>query len=497
MFWYSENAREAFFVEVMGTLVVVLTATLLATLLLRLFIKNDVKVAAIVYVFVIMFFSYGVARNVLGFRLDVSIGGAMLGNEPYLSKIMIVTALTVVVGLIFYRGNLAPIVQIGMAMALVLLVFNVGRTVVDSNSSLETVLIDGNRPNEIQFAPADINNLPDIYYLVVDAYSRADHIKENFGYDNSEFINALTEKGFYLPAQTASNYSHTWVSTAAVLSMRYMQPDDDEIGLVNEVTVAQALKNLDYKHVHVQSGRGITKRNSRADIELFDDGPKHLLVNEFSAAILDWTLAAPLAGNIGVQINDPFIRNKASAFRKSIDWVQSVPGNPEPTFTFSHLYPLHTPFVFLQDGSIRPDPTVPPGVELGRELYVEAVIYTNRVLEETVDKILAESDTEPIIVIQGDHSAWGMPWSLHVGKEELAQRTAVFNAIYLPEGCRKGLYPTMTPVNTFRTALNSCLGADLEILPDYSYDARIGTNCGAAEVCGPDGATHIGLPTAR
>ena len=224
------------------------------------------------------------------------------------------------------------------------------------------------------------------------------------------------------------------------MSLRYMQPYDDEIALVNEVTIAQALKNLDYKHVHIQSGRGITKRNNRADIELYDEGPKHLLVNEFSSAVLNWTLAAPLAGDIGVKINDPFIRNKASAFRKSIGWLESVPNIKGPTFTFSHLYPLHTPYVFLKDGSVRPNATVPPDTELGRELYVEAVIYTNSVLEQTVDKLLSESETEPIIIIQGDHSAWGMPWSLHIAKDELAQRTAVFNSIYLPENCRTGLY---------------------------------------------------------
>jgi len=493
--WYSENAREAFLSEVMGTLVVSLLATAVVTAITRILIKDDVKAVAVVYVLLLVFFSYGVARNILEFRLELSIGGAMIGQEPYLSKLLIVGGIVAIAGVLFYRGNLAPLVKLGMLMALALLVFNVGRTAVENNVSPETVVIDGKSPSEIQFDPADRNNLPDIYYIMVDAYSRADHIQENFGYDNTGFIDSLMNKGFFVPPETASNYSHTWVSTAAALSLRYMQPDDDEISLVNEVTVVQALKTLDYKHVHIQSGRGITKRNSRADVELIDESPKHLLINEFSSAILDWTLVAPLADDIGVQINDPFIANKASAFRKSIDWLQGVAEIPEPTFTFSHLYPLHTPYVFLKDGSVRPNATVPPGSESGRELYVEALIYTNRILEETVDKILADSETEPIIVIQGDHSAWGMPWSLHIEKEQVTSRTAVLNAIYLPEGCRTGLYPTMTPVNTFRTVFNSCLGTSLEILPDISYDARVGENCGVNEICGPTGKSHNGIPT--
>ena len=49
------------------------------------------------------------------------------------------------------------------------------------------------------------------------------------------------------------------------------------------------------------------------------------------------------------------------------------------------------------------------------------------------------------------------------------ERMAIFNAYYLPEYCRSGLYPTTTPVNTFRIILNSCLGTTFELLEDESY----------------------------
>ena len=39
---------------------------------------------------------------------------------------------------------------------------------------------------------------PDIYYIILDAYGREDVLLNKLGYDNSEFINSLTQRGFYV-----------------------------------------------------------------------------------------------------------------------------------------------------------------------------------------------------------------------------------------------------------------------------------------------------------
>ena len=39
-------------------------------------------------------------------------------------------------------------------------------------------------------------NLPDIYYIVLDEYAGIQSLKNNFDFDNSEFYNYLTKKGF-------------------------------------------------------------------------------------------------------------------------------------------------------------------------------------------------------------------------------------------------------------------------------------------------------------
>ena len=100
--------------------------------------------------------------------------------------------------------------------------------------------------------------------------------------------------------------------------------------------------------------------------------------------------------------------------------------------------------------------------------YTDEIFYLNKRIEEVVDDILENSPTEPVIIIQGDH---GSRSGYHLVEYETP---GILNAYYLPEYCRSGLYPTITPVNTFRMVFNSCLGADFDLLEDKIYRDQFG-----------------------
>jgi hypothetical protein len=51
----------------------------------------------------------------------------------------------------------------------------------------------------------------------------------------------------------------------------------------------------------------------------------------------------------------------------------------------------------------------------------------------------------------------------------LWERTPILNAYYLPGGEDRWLYPSISPVNSFRVVLNAYFGADLPFLPDATY----------------------------
>jgi len=61
--------------------------------------------------------------------------------------------------------------------------------------------------------------------------------------------------------------------------------------------------------------------------------------------------------------------------------------------------------------------------------------------------------------LQGDHGPW---------LQTKEKRLWVLNAYYLP-GQDDKLYPTITPVNTFRLLFNSYFGGKYDMLADISY----------------------------
>ena len=55
--------------------------------------------------------------------------------------------------------------------------------------------------------------------------------------------------------------------------------------------------------------------------------------------------------------------------------------------------------------------------------------------------------------------------------EAARERFPILNAYHLPDGGAARLYPTISPVNTFRVILDRYFGARHDLLPDRSYRA--------------------------
>ena len=76
-----------------------------------------------------------------------------------------------------------------------------------------------------------------------------------------------------------------------------------------------------------------------------------------------------------------------------------------------------------------------------------------------MDTLLAESDTPPIIILQGDHGPWHQPQD---------RRMWILNAYYLP-GHQDKLFSKISPVNTFRYIFNAYFEGKYDMLPNISY----------------------------
>jgi hypothetical protein len=104
------------------------------------------------------------------------------------------------------------------------------------------------------------------------------------------------------------------------------------------------------------------------------------------------------------------------------------------------------------------------------EAYLNQLAWTNKMLEWVIDSLLSAEDYSPIIIIQGDHGEGWIDIDLNYD-DQLRRVFPIMNAYRLPDGGDRLLYPSISPVNTFRVIFNNYLGADFDLLEDRSYTA--------------------------
>jgi hypothetical protein len=462
IFVYAENTdADITIAEFIVPFAVVIFLTTLTLLLLRLVIKDSAKVSIIVSLLLLVFFTYGAISEVMT-QSKISIAGESLSRHRYL---MSASAIIVAAGsgvVLRFSWNLAPVMRAVAVGALILVLFNAGNIVASS------VTGDGqNQGGGKNFQAAGRQSsvgetFPDIYYLILDGYSRAD---------------VLEEMGFTVLPQARSNYMETKYSLPSSLRMQYLSTDRPPLYRYDNNESLNFVQSKGYTYVHLGSADPYSRRNPYADIELLNDSPLKLLLSDYSFILMDSTILPYVALNLGIDRTAPFVAEDRKRFAETIEFLGQIPYMPGPTFTFNHMKPPHPPYIFDRDGnppSVANYNILDPGNNgWASKPYTDQIFYLNKRIEEVASQILERSSMEPVIIIQGDHGS-GRSWcncpddSIKGSLAEF-ERPAILNAYYLPEYCRSALYPSITPVNTFRMVFDACLGADFGLLEDKSY----------------------------
>jgi hypothetical protein len=88
---------------------------------------------------------------------------------------------------------------------------------------------------------------------------------------------------------------------------------------------------------------------------------------------------------------------------------------------------------------------------------VNQVQYIDKRIVPILQSVISKSKRPPIILLMGDH-----------GLENLNRRTDLL-AYYLPNNGSARLYPSISPVNSFRLIFDEYFGANYPLLPDKTY----------------------------
>jgi hypothetical protein len=331
---------------------------------------------------------------------------------------------------------------------------------------------------------------PDIYFIILDAYERADILKEYYGYDNSSFMASLQDRGFFIGSSSRSNYLATEYSLNTSLNLLYFH--EFPAGLFKQSRynlytnyVSEFLRRQEYQVVVFDSGTGTNFQFADvfASSPSIQESPS--AVTPFEQLLLQTTYVLALikgGSSEGVARDDVFTAsiNRELEIRReriqySVELLTDYAALDGPRYIFSHICLPHLPFLYGPGG----EPLTYHGktnlfwFEVEPAEYIEnygyQIDYLNRAILETIDRILAGARRPLVIVLQSDHGDehfldWDAPTAQGVNA-----RSAILNAIYFSDGGYDQFYPSMTPVNSFRVILNHWFGTQYPLLPDKTY----------------------------
>jgi len=332
--------------------------------------------------------------------------------------------------------------------------------------------------------PDPTGELPDIWYIVLDGYGRADVLAERYGMGDG-LSGALEEKGFYVARRSYANYVQTNLSLASSLNFdtfdKLLYPDDRGsswrrplVELIRDSRLVRVLRAAGYRVADWPGEYSPTDLPGADEVHAPFPRFTEFGYGLLNASALPW-IQRQLTGYRGTF--SYAVRRRQ--IRWTLDHLGTTADDGSPTFHFVHIVAPHPPFVFEADGAPRPSTATASfsdgsswdirnrGKESYRDGYAAQTAFLDRELAQAIDRILAHSTRRPVILVQGDHGPGeDLDWGA-IARTDLKERLAILNAYYLPDPTP--LHPSISPVNSFRVVLNEVLGASLPLLPDRSW----------------------------
>ena len=477
LFLYSHNIDIVFFREIWSPLLFSLALCILLFLVFRLISKDTWKASIIVSTFIVLFLSYGHVHHLIeGWRF----GGIVLGRHVVLQAVWLLLFICISYVTFKTKSDLRDVTSILNVVAAILVcisLITIGTYQIRYRSGKRT--IDAARLSPEVYEPeGSAGRLPDVYYIILDRYASNATLADVYDYDNSAFVVQLEKRGFYVARQSNANYPKTAHSLASSLNMEYInylsdavgEDSDNRLPLYNRLRdykVWRFLKSRGYRFVHFGSFWEPTSRNVFAD-----ENYNMQILPEFSMMLYRTTQLYIIGKRLNIYDSRKEQRERVLyKFRK----LAGIPGNEEPTFVFAHMLLPHEPHIFNRDGSYLSEEDL--NVRSIAVKYIDQLIHTNTLVLDLVDRIIAASVVEPIIVIQADEGPFPKRYQiegddfswLKASREEIIEKMGILNAYYLPGGDYSVLYQSITPVNSFRVIFNLYFDTELELLPDMHY----------------------------
>jgi len=337
------------------------------------------------------------------------------------------------------------------------------------------------------------SNKPDIYHIVLDAYTGSDALTNELGFDNSEFYEQLRGLDFVVNESIIAPYNETVHTMSSIFLGEYLREGEFPIESNSSTELRSTLGAL------IPNGpvHKILQENGYS--ALYTDPGYPFLHFPNNATVLRDTYNSPLntfemhLGRISgldrllpdlyeVSQEDPLILSIKSAFRNDYAEFNS------PKFVYQHVLAPHSPFTTDRYGSKT---TAFPGFVTPADFavldnpamrqtyvrgYLEKLRFVNDQLLGQVRK-LRQMPGDKIIIVHGDHGSGSKYFIEDPDKTCLRERFTTFVAVYADDPLIQNEFRWVpgtdaSLANIYRSMINSLLDQNLELLPGRSSFVR-------------------------
>ena len=494
---YKLNISEAWPALIVRPMIYSLFFGIASWIVFKLLLRDNHKTSTMTSVWLLSFFSYGHLYLFLankGFFELLPIGPHLFLLGSYLLVLNISF-----LGLYFTKLKVNSLTAFFNVSALTLLLLNIIPLFplefkrIIALEKLHEYMAEQHL-KDAEYSNMDEATYPDIYYLVFDRYPSHEIAKTYFNYDNQEFLENLTDKGFFVANDARANYPSSFQSISSSLNMSHLTFIKDLVGqdysdqtivykeLLNDNEVAQFLIDKGYNYYQLGSNWEPTKQNSLAI-----NYNKYLGFNEFESFLYENTLLNAVKGKIsgqatftGVDILN--IHQKNMPYK--VDKIKEISKDKGTKFVFAHFLLPHPPYLFANDctpltfDEVRKRPD--------EYAYTEQIKCADKVMEEMAQEIIENDDRPIAIIFQSDEGPY-MPYKYFKNEYQLVDtenndaykiKAGILNTFYLSNKDSNeevvnydeiGIKEDNTPVNTFRTIFNYYFGTDYSMEENNTY----------------------------
>lgn len=477
IFLLSKNIHQdvdVFFVIIIILFILVITGIFL--FITHLFEKDYYKTSIIVSITLLLFFFYGNFVELLSQARVLIDSYGITGLNRYLLPFwLLITCLNIVM-IHRIKSDFKNIAKYLNISSFILIAFSVG-SLFYNYFHLTSSGTSNYDDAYYEFLSKDQylkNNLqPNIYYIILDGYASTSTLNDLYNYDNSDFVAYLNREGFFVAAGSKSNYSSTLKSLCSSLNLCYINHiSDAPPEAKSDKAMQRLIRNSRVFNFLKSRGYSVEYYGTYSNLGMENKVQLNVSGNEFLVTLLEMTMFRPFLS---------YYERDNKEIRKRILFTFSnlakLKSDGKPKFIFAHIIVPHPPFVFGRNGECVDE--VHSSLSHGwehKQLYLNQLIYVNKMIKKLIEEILSESKTSPIIIVQSDHGpASELTANNNQRKKinnppikEVQERMGILNAYYLPQKVNL-LYNTISPVNTFRVIFNNYFDQKYRLLEDKHY----------------------------